>query len=36
MLSRDTHLHLVIIQFRGPRLLRLDESQSSTYSEGQA
>ena len=25
LLSRDTQLHLVIIQFRGPKLLRLDD-----------
>jgi hypothetical protein len=24
VLSRDTQLHLVIIQFRGPKMLRLD------------
>lgn len=24
LLSRDTQLHLVIVQFRGPKLLRLD------------
>ncbi len=25
LLSRDTQLHLVIVQFRGPKLLRLDD-----------
>ena len=25
LMSRDTQLHLIIVQFRGPRLLRLDD-----------